>query len=132
MNYALFIKLYRDIQIIVGSLGKIYFKKGNYLYVGSAKINFKSRIKRHLLKDKKIFWHIDYLLSSKNAIIKEVWVTNKIKECNIAKLLNKMGCNPIKDFGSSDCKCFSHLFFINNIREVKSLFKIKGFINYLI
>ena len=131
MNYVLFIKLYKNIQIIVGSLGKMNFKKGIYLYVGSAKKNFKSRINRHLLKNKRIFWHIDYLLSSKNAIIKEIWITDKIKECNIAKLINKMGYNSIKSFGSSDCKCFSHLFFIDKIKEFKSLFKSKGFINYL-
>ena len=131
MNYILGIVLDKDIELKIKSLGKINFKKGFYLYVGSAKRNFKARINRHLIKKKKKFWHIDYLLSLNEAKIKEIWITNKIKECQIANFLNKEGYNFINRFGSSDCKCPSHLFFIKQeIVRIKILLKNKGFLKY--
>jgi sugar fermentation stimulation protein A len=131
MNYILWITLDKDIQTKIGSLGRINFKKGFYLYVGSAKKNFKARIERHLLKKKRIFWYIDYLLSSNHTKIKQIWATNKDRECQIAHFLYKKGYSFINGFGSSDCKCCSHLFFINKgIGRVQDLFKKRGFIKY--
>ena len=60
-TYLLQIEAGRNFKTRVGKLGSLYFKKGYYLYVGSAKRGLEARIKRHLRKDKKIFWHIDYL-----------------------------------------------------------------------
>jgi Uri superfamily endonuclease len=112
VTYILWIILDKNIYIEIGGLGKIYFKKGVYLYVGSAKKNFQARIKRHKSKKKRIFWHIDYLLSLNDTKVKHIWVTNKIKECHMAQFLYKKGYSFINKFGSSDCKCCSHLFFI--------------------
>jgi Uri superfamily endonuclease len=43
-------------QIIsVGKLGVLPFKKGVYIYVGSAKRNIKQRINRHIKIRKKIY-----------------------------------------------------------------------------
>ena len=129
MNYILGIVLDKDIEIKIKSLGKINLKKGFYLYVGTAKKNFEARINRHLIKKKKRFWHIDYLLSLKDVKIKEIWITDKIKECQIANLLNKEGYSFINRFGSSDCKCPSHLFFVNQgINRTQILLRNKGFI----
>ena len=131
MNYLLRIVLNKDIESKVGDLGRINFKKGIYLYVGSAKRNFEARINRHLIKKKKKFWHIDYLLSLKDVKIKEIWITDKIKECQIANFLNKEGYSFIQRFGSSDCKCPSHLFFVNQgINRTQILLRNKGFIKY--
>jgi len=131
MNYILRIALDKAVQTKIGSLGRINFKRGAYLYVGSAKKNFKPRIERHLVKKKKIFWHIDYLLSLNDAKIKQIWTTNKNKECKIAQFLYKKGCSFIDRFGSSDCNCRSHLFFINKgARKVQDLLKKKGFVKY--
>ena len=131
MTYILWITLDKDIYAEIGSLGKINFKRGTYLYVGSAKKNFQARIERHLLKKKRIFWHIDYLLSLNGAKIRQIWVTNKIKECNMAQFLYKKGYNLINRFGSSDCKCRSHLFFINKgMAKAQGLLKKRGFTKY--
>ncbi|MEW6686538.1 MAG: GIY-YIG nuclease family protein [Candidatus Edwardsbacteria bacterium] len=128
MKYILWITLDKDIQIKIGSLGKINFKKGVYFYVGSAKKNFQARIERHLVKKKKIFWHIDYLLSLNDAKIKQVWITDKDKECQIATFLYKKGYGFINRFGSSDCNCHSHLFFISKvIGSVQDLLNKRGF-----
>ncbi|MFC1786550.1 DUF123 domain-containing protein [Halobacteriota archaeon] len=66
-----------------------------------------ARISRHLRKEKKIHWHIDYLLAC--ARIKDVYV-GELKECDIVtKLADYFPF--VRGFGSSDCDCESHLFY---------------------
>ncbi len=112
--YVLIIKVNKPINVNVGRLGKLKFDKGLYAYVGSAQNNLVSRIARHKRKNKKKFWHVDYLLSNKSAkIIKVLYAKRKKEwECKIAKQLSKQA-EPIIGFGCSDCKCHSHLFKIN-------------------
>ncbi|MCD6421144.1 MAG: GIY-YIG nuclease family protein, partial [Thaumarchaeota archaeon] len=62
--YLLFLRVKRDLRMRVGSLGVIDFKEGLYVYVGSAQNNLEKRVRRHLSKEKKVRWHIDYLTSS--------------------------------------------------------------------
>ena len=114
-SYILEIELKNNKTIKIGKLGDIFFKKGTYFYVGSALNGIESRIKHHLKKDKKNHWHIDYLL--RYATIKRVvYKENAIREeCNIAKQLSKY-LTPIHGFGCSDCKCDSHLFFVDKER----------------
>jgi Uri superfamily endonuclease len=80
-----------------------------YAYVGSAMNNLQARIARHLSKEKKQHWHIDYLLdrASVRAVISAQSDTNA--ECLIAKSLSVM--TSVAGFGCSDCRCRSHLFY---------------------
>lgn len=110
-TYILLINIPRNLKISVGKLGEVNFKKGFYLYIGSEKRNMEKRIERHLRKKKKKFWHIDYLLSHKLVKIEKIWVTQKYRECEIADFLFSGGLDFIKRFGSSDCRCKSHLFY---------------------
>jgi len=71
--YVLIISLAKDVNVKVGALGKIDFKKGTYAYVGSAQTNLLKRVERHLRKAKRRFWHIDYLLCNSNAKILKVF-----------------------------------------------------------
>ena len=105
------------------------FKKGNYIYIGSAKGCLESRLKRHLKKEKKIFWHIDYLLEGKKAKISQIWVIPKSIECETAGIFNKeLTCKIVKKgFGSSDCKCITHLFYLKNKEQVENILKKIGF-----
>ena len=109
-SYQLHINLKNNTEIIVGKLGKICFPMGSYIYTGSAKRNINERIKRHQSRspDKKLHWHIDYLLNDKNSEIVEV-EKSKEEEC----LFNQKTCGEIivVGFGSTDCKnkCKSHL-----------------------
>lgn len=115
----------RNREIEIGKLGRMSFEKGFYLYVGSAQNGIEQRAKRHLRKRKKKFWHIDYLLSNSSAQVKEVWIKEgKKRECELARKLKKRGFKVIKGFGSSDCRCNGHLFYIErNITDkiLKSL-----------
>ena len=108
--YVLIVAIDRNISINTGALGNLNFEKGLYAYVGSAQNNLEERVKRHLRKEKAKFWHIDYLLDSPNVKVLKVFCkrAGKPKECEIAKELARKGF-PIRGFGSSDCKCESHL-----------------------
>ena len=107
-SYRLYINLTENLQLQVGKLGLFVFPKGNYVYTGSAKININERIKRHLLKDKTLYWHIDYFLSSEASKIVQI-IKYDLDECDLNKKLE--GVMIAKGFGSSDCKqnCGSHL-----------------------
>ncbi len=123
-SYILAVYVVRNIQIEVGALGFIKFKKGFYLYIGSAMAEYGSstllnRVKRHFLSknEKKIHWHIDYLLTNVHSIIKRTYlIPSKYPlECIVARELSEICDNSIKNFGSSDCKCISHLFYFENL-----------------
>jgi Uri superfamily endonuclease len=120
--YILIISVTRNIQLKIGSLGKMKFSKGMYAYVGSAQNNLEKRIARHNSKNKKSFWHIDYLLRNKSTKIRNVFYkkSGKLEECSIANKLYKIGV-LIPDFGCSDCDCKSHLFKVKNRNSISSL-----------
>jgi Uri superfamily endonuclease len=127
--YVLIINVTKDIKVTIGALGKIEFKKGMYAYVGSAQKGLENRVKRHLNRLKKRnFWHIDYLLENNFTEVHDVFykIANKSMECKIAKnLMNH--ANLVKNFGSSDCNCKSHLFKINDYNVFRnSVFKMKN------
>ena len=109
--YVIVIKVNKDTNIHIGALGNLSFKKGLYAYVGSAQKNLQKRIKRHLRKQKSIFWHIDYLLD--NPASKPVKIffkqAGKTEECRIAQQIGTLN-EAVIGFGCSDCNCKSHLF----------------------
>ncbi len=110
--YVLTIEIDKIIQPKIGSLGNLTFPAGLYAYVGSAQNNLALRVARHKRKEKRLFWHIDYLLNSEAAkIIGAYSMTGqKTEECSIARLIEANGGQPIAGFGCSDCQCSSHLF----------------------
>ena len=118
-SYILLIKLAEEHTTTVGSHQNIHFPSGCYAYVGSAMGGLTSRLNHHLQRNKKPHWHIDYLLQKAhiNSIIQ--CETEKRIECNIALALSHK-LDSVPGFGSSDCKCHSHLFFAADERELKS------------
>jgi|GEM_PF-972340 len=120
-TYVLLVSVRRNTPLKVGALGKIGFGKGTYAYVGSAQNGIEKRVARHLRREKRKFWHIDYLLAQEAVRIEKVLYkeTPRQEECRIAQTLSKLG-NPVRGFGSSDCSCLSHVFRI----EERCLFEI--------
>ena len=118
-TYTLIVLVTQDVEVDVGNLGYHLFKKGLYTYTGSALgkngMNLKHRIERHLSNNKKKHWHIDYLLSSKEALIMGVIYSTlgKDLECIISKKIEDRDFSEIamEGFGSSDCRsdCRAHL-----------------------
>ena len=120
-SYVLILYLREGKKIGVGKLGEIYFEGGYYAYVGSAL----GGIKRHLREEKRMKWHIDYL--AREAKILEVWYKEgeEREECIIAGRLREK-FKFIKNFGSSDCKCESHLFYSSSIDKFQKILKAYG------
>ena len=109
-SYVLIIELPKAQTITIGRLGTTRFQCGYYAYVGSAMNGFKSRLNHHLRRNKKPHWHIDYLLEK--AYLSEIilYEAKDRAECAIAQILSHQ-FGSVLGFGSSDCRCQSHLFF---------------------
>src|SRR5512147_3089528 len=109
-SYIVVLRLPRDRWISVGGLGDIRFRKGFYLYAGSAKKDLTRRINRHRSERKNLFWHIDYLREFAEFHVALPIRTTADLECGIAASLHEMADWRINGFGSSDCSCETHLF----------------------
>jgi Uri superfamily endonuclease len=122
--YVLLIQLSKDISIIVGAKGKIRFAKGLYAYVGSAQNGLETRIKRHLGKKKRKFWHIDYLLNNATSKVVKTFYKQAARtdECTTAKEISQQG-EAVIGFGCSDCKCRSHLFRLESCESLQEILK---------
>ena len=109
-SYILLIRIKHRQRIKIGKLGIIEFMPGYYAYAGSALNNLEKRIQRHLSPEKKIFWHIDYLLENAEVLnVFRVKSSSKL-ECIIAGTLSRR-LQSVTGFGCSDCRCKSHLFY---------------------
>ncbi len=111
--YFVIFRLNEDKEIEVGKLGRMRFKRGYYVYVGSAKRGLNKRIRRHMRKNKKLRWHVDYL--SVEAEFVDAFKVG-VDECELAKVASEV-MEGVKKFGCSDCKCQSHLFFSEKYPE---------------
>lgn len=110
-TYILIIHNNQRQKVEVGNLGRINFDRGYYCYIGSAMQNLSKRVERHKRKIKNHHWHIDYLLD-KSKIHKSIEIRNTEKlECEVAEKISEIADGVIKNFGSSDCNCDSHLFY---------------------
>lgn len=112
-TYVLVIEVQRYREVHVGKLGECQFRRGHYLYVGSALGGLRARLGRHLRAEKRLHWHIDYLLAA--ADIVEVWYrcSQEHRECVWAAALGELALVSPFDasFGASDCACKTHLFY---------------------
>ena len=127
-TYVLFIVVSQAISLEIGSLGEIKFAKGFYIYIGSAlgPGGLAKRVQRHLRREKKLFWHIDYLLNSSLTEITAVaWIVDQQKlECSISQEIDELSdlVTTILHFGSSDCKCTGHLKMIK-AKSIRDFYK---------
>lgn len=112
-SYQIMVAISADVAFSCGALGEISLGKGLYVYTGSAMRGLDARVARHRRKEKKLRWHIDYLLAQPNSAIVEIRVfpSPDREECVRNRILTDGGAVvPIVGFGSSDCReCPSHL-----------------------
>ncbi len=117
-SYQLLIKIAKDISLLIGKLGHFDIPAGYYVYTGSAKHNIEARLHRHHSRDKKLHWHIDYLLQHPDVQIVNTQTSHR-DECKLNAAVE--GYVIIQGFGASDCKqhCGSHLKRIDEQQAVK-------------
>jgi Uri superfamily endonuclease len=110
-TYALVVFLRKGTSLQIGRLAIHDFPAGYYVYTGSALGGLPGRLKHHLKPEKRLHWHIDYLLQQ--ALIIQIWYARGQDrlECtwnSIIAALPGAQCSVL-GFGSSDCRCSSHL-----------------------
>jgi Uri superfamily endonuclease len=105
----------------VGSLGMIRFVRGYYTYVGSARRGMRSRVARHLAREKRKRWQIDWLTTQPRVMPIVVASTMRTGlECRIATALSGRADGRVDGFGCSDCECESHLCYFSNADDLFS------------
>ena len=114
-TYALIFSGLKKGPVVIGKLGTLQLQTGFYVYIGSAfgPGGLKARIKHHINHSSRPHWHLDYL----SPILKlcEIWYTydQTRREHQWAAIHSQTRgvFLPLPGFGSSDCRCLSHLFF---------------------
>ncbi len=111
-TYALFLELPVAQQLEIGRLGSLPFSAAVYLYSGSAfgPGGLRARLQHHLHPSPRPHWHVDYLRPA--ASLTGFWSTSDPRrlECLWAAAAGSLpGARQVAGFGSSDCRCVSHL-----------------------
>lgn len=108
---------YNDTRFVksIGALGEREFKKGYYVYVGSAMQGLEKRIKRHLRKTKNVRWHLDHISPALMKADKAYPIRrgDKIEE-GMAQRLMEICDDFVPGFGSSDSCVDSHFFYFSD------------------
>ena len=126
-SYSLVIRLLRPDSVAGGALGTVQFKKGFYVYTGRAKRNLRARIERHTRSEKRLHWHIDYLLNEESARVADVVVRPGLErsECEMNRHIASLpgAETSVPGFGASDCAngCGAHLVFFDRRPSFRSL-----------
>jgi sugar fermentation stimulation protein A len=110
-SYLLIVEVPEKTRLQVGGLGARNFPKGYYVYVGSAMSDLSARLARHQRKTKRLHWHIDFLTARADRIVPLPIRSSERLECGIAEALAAILEPGPGGFGSSDCRCATHLFF---------------------
>ena len=113
-SYLLVLRLKKEKNIHIGRLGKVSFRKGFYIYVGSSMANLSKRMERHRHLRKLHHWHIDELRAvAEFHSVLPIRSSTRL-ECDIAKAMSNIAEWSIPGFGSTDCSCRAHLFGVSN------------------
>ncbi len=123
-TYVLLVHLPQD--CLIKSKAKSWaLSKGLYAYVGSAMNNLEKRVERHLRKNKKMHWHVDYLLNEAKVLMVIEIPSNERLEEKVAWHFEKF-FEPVKGFGASDTKSKGNLF---RVPDKQQLIKVIDALN---
>ncbi len=108
-SYITLYRLFENEKIKIGKNKVLNFSPGFHLYTGSAMNSLWARTERHKKNVKNKKWHVDFLHPPMKHV--KTYTFNALDiECSLAQNLQKI-FEPVPYFGSSDCKCPSHLFY---------------------
>jgi Uri superfamily endonuclease len=110
-SYLLLLRLDQKVSIKHWTI-----EAGIYVYVGSAMGDLSARVARHLRKNKRKHWHIDYLLEHAKVLSVVMLPSERRLEEEISSALSKKFDGP-EGFGSSDLKVKTNLYKLNDLNE---------------
>lgn len=84
-------------------------KAGYYVYVGSAMNSLEKRVERHFREDKKLHWHIDYLLKEAELLRAYLIPSEERLEEKLSLEVSKFG-EPVEGFGAGDVRVSTNLY----------------------
>jgi Uri superfamily endonuclease len=110
-TYLLLLHLAQPRRLTIGRLGLVDFREGWYVYIGSALGGLGTRLRRHARREKRPHWHIDTLRAVTSLVAVAVRIGSERVECATARSVAAQSdaTLPVPRFGSSDCRCRSHL-----------------------
>ncbi|MGM0608657.1 MAG: GIY-YIG nuclease family protein [Candidatus Muiribacteriota bacterium] len=122
--YIIILHNKKKVSIPVAKFGLLNFEPGFYFYIGTSYRSPEKRIKRHLSQHKKKHWHLDYITEKIKPVKACLFKNVEFSECELNSHIHNEFCTtfPFKKFGSSDCRCYSHLHFIKKRRDIPALF----------
>lgn len=108
VTYQLWIRVSRPLNFAAGALGQRCLAPGDYCYTGSARHHLAARLARHLAREKRLHWHVDYLLGQPGVAVVATRCF-RAPECGVNQATP--GAIPWPGFGATDCRqgCGSHL-----------------------
>ncbi len=119
-TYVLVLRSSRSRTVRVGRLGQLQLRPGYYLYVGSAfgPGGLRARIEHHCRRADRPHWHIDYL--RRYTRLEGVWYCCRRCEHEWATAIGRLpgAAVAMPGFGSSDCRCQTHLFWFPEAPEM--------------
>jgi Uri superfamily endonuclease len=109
---------------------EIHFRRGYYIYCGSAMNSLDKRIERHFLREKKLRWNIDYISTKMRPVKAFGILSDRRMECWLSKELSTI-FDDFDDFGASDCNCRTHLYYsrTNPLEKIDEFLK-ERMLNY--
>jgi Uri superfamily endonuclease len=112
-TYVLVLRCATSRAVRIGRLGSIRLPPGWYVYVGSAfgPGGLRARIGHHRKRAAHPHWHIDYL--RRYTRLESVWYCCGVRREH--EWAARIGAMPgaaivLRGFGSSDCRCATHLY----------------------
>ena len=116
--------------IQIGRLGALQLRSGFYVYGGSAlgPRGVRARLAHHLKPSHRPHWHIDYLRA--HTSVEEVWYrldTRRLEHFWAERISLAEGASvPLVGFGSTDCGCECHLFFVQQLPSRERFRQVLG------
>ncbi len=108
VTYCLTLFVTEALSLQAGGLGGISVPAGWLVYTGSARRHMEARLARHLRRDKRRRWHLDYLTCDARVLVVAI---SRHAEPECRRNQRNGGHPVVPGFGASDCRagCGSHL-----------------------
>ena len=110
MKGAYFLVIHLPDEREIATKGRRFvLRRGYYVYVGSAMNSLEKRVARHFKKDKKLHWHIDFLLRDAELLRAYMIPSGERLEEKLSVEVSRHG-EAVEGFGASDVKVGTNLY----------------------